>query len=142
MGGWWIWAPVSPDGVAPSWMVGVSASVNLPLQHKVQKFSSRVVSEKGRKMVVVVWYVMCQWMISCKQHTPSARCIVLYLWCFDVQEIGQLKRLTELDVSENQLVRLPPELGGLASITDLCLSYNHLEELPDSIGICITSCVK
>jgi len=31
---------VSPDGVVPSRMVGVSASVNLPLHHKVQKFSS------------------------------------------------------------------------------------------------------
>ena len=31
---------VSPDGVAPSWMVGMSASVNLPLHHKVPKFSS------------------------------------------------------------------------------------------------------
>ena len=30
----------SPDGVAPSRMVGVSASVNLPLHHKLQKFSS------------------------------------------------------------------------------------------------------
>jgi len=39
-GGWWRWALVSPDGVAPSRMVGVSASVNLPLHHKVQKFSS------------------------------------------------------------------------------------------------------
>jgi len=29
-GGWWRWALVSPDGVAPSRMVGVSASVNLP----------------------------------------------------------------------------------------------------------------
>jgi len=28
------WALVSPDGVAPSRMVGVSASVNLPLHHK------------------------------------------------------------------------------------------------------------
>jgi len=28
------------DGVATSWMVGVSASVNLPLHHQVQKFSS------------------------------------------------------------------------------------------------------
>ena len=27
------------DGVAPSWMVGVSASDNLSLHHKVQKFS-------------------------------------------------------------------------------------------------------
>jgi len=33
-------APVSPDGVAPSQMVGVSASANLPLHHEVQKFSS------------------------------------------------------------------------------------------------------
>jgi len=43
MGGWWRWALVSPDGVdgvAPSQMVGVSACVNLPLYHKVQKFSS------------------------------------------------------------------------------------------------------
>jgi len=39
-GGWWRWAMVSPDGVAPSRMVRVSASVNLPLHHKVQKFSS------------------------------------------------------------------------------------------------------
>ena len=40
MGGWWRWALVSADGVVPSWMVDVSASVNLPLHHKVQKFSS------------------------------------------------------------------------------------------------------
>jgi len=29
-GGWWRWALVSPDGAAPSGMVGVSAAVNLP----------------------------------------------------------------------------------------------------------------
>jgi len=40
MGGWWRWALLSPDGVTPSRMVGVSVSVNLPLHHKVQKFSS------------------------------------------------------------------------------------------------------
>ena len=38
-GGWWRWALVSPDGVAPSRIVSLSASVNLPLHHKVQKFS-------------------------------------------------------------------------------------------------------
>jgi len=44
-----------PDGVAPSWMVGVSASVNLPLHHKVRKFSSGTGSpEWSRKKVVVV----------------------------------------------------------------------------------------
>jgi len=51
-------ALVSSDGVVPSRMVGVSASVNLPLHHKVQKFSSGTGSpgwywKKGRKTVVV-----------------------------------------------------------------------------------------
>jgi len=59
MGGWWRWALVSPDGVAPNQMVGVSASVNRTLHHKVQKFSSGTGSpgwsrKKGRKMVVCV----------------------------------------------------------------------------------------
>jgi len=35
--GGWSWALISPDGVAPRWMVGVSASVSLPLHHKVQR---------------------------------------------------------------------------------------------------------
>jgi len=44
---------VSPDGVVPSRMLSGSASVNLPLRHKVQKFSclwhrlTWVVPEKG-----------------------------------------------------------------------------------------------
>jgi len=38
--GWWRWALISPDGVEPGRMVNVSTSVNLPLHHKVQKFSS------------------------------------------------------------------------------------------------------
>jgi len=58
-GGWWRWALVSPDAVAPIRMVGVSASVNLPSHHKVQKFSSGTGSpgwsrKKGRKTAVVV----------------------------------------------------------------------------------------
>jgi len=59
MGGWWRWALVSPDGVAPGGMASVSASVNLPLHHKVQKFSSGTGSpgwsqKRGHKMVVVI----------------------------------------------------------------------------------------
>jgi len=74
MGGWWRWALVSPDGVVPSQMVSVSASVNLPLLHKVQKFSSGTGSpkwfqKKGYKTVVVV-----RWLFH----------IAIYrLWCFD-----------------------------------------------------------
>jgi len=50
---------VGPDGVAPSRMVSVSASVNLLLHHKVQKFSSGTDSpgwsrKKSHKTVVVV----------------------------------------------------------------------------------------
>jgi len=52
-------ALVSPDGVAPSHMVGVSASVNLPMHHKVQKFfsgtsSPRWSQKKGRKTAAVL----------------------------------------------------------------------------------------
>jgi len=61
MGRWWRWALVTPDGVAPSRMVGVSASVNFPLHHKVQKFSSGTGSPgwsqiKGRKTAVAWWF--------------------------------------------------------------------------------------
>ena len=50
---------VSWDGVAPSWMVGVSASDNLFLHHKVQTFSAGTGSpgwsqKNGCKTVVVV----------------------------------------------------------------------------------------
>jgi len=67
--GWWRWAVVSPDEVAPSRMVGVSASVNLPLHHKGQKFSSGTGSpgwsqKNGRKTVVCVYFV------SLKSKTP------------------------------------------------------------------------
>jgi len=55
---------LSPVGVAPSQMVDVSASVDLPLHHKNQRFSSGTGSpgwyrKKDRKMVVV-WYVCHQ----------------------------------------------------------------------------------
>jgi len=61
-GGWWRWALVSPDGVAPSRMVCVSASVNRSLHREVQKFSSGTGSpgwsrKKGHKTVVVWWFV-------------------------------------------------------------------------------------
>jgi len=58
-GGGGHWALDGPDGVAPSRMVDVSASVSFPLYHKFQKFYSGTGSpgwsrKKGRKAVVVV----------------------------------------------------------------------------------------
>jgi len=60
---------VNPDGVAPSRMVGVSASVNLPLHHKVQKFASGTGSPgwsriMGRKTVVVWCSVWCWYPVN------------------------------------------------------------------------------
>ena len=51
------------DGVAPSRMVSASASVNIPLHHKVEKFSSGTGSpgwswKKGRKTVVCVAFIV------------------------------------------------------------------------------------
>jgi len=51
MGGWWKWALVSPDGLTPSQMVSVYASVNVPLHHKSPEvlfwhWLTRVVLEK------------------------------------------------------------------------------------------------
>jgi len=71
---------VSPDGVVPSRMVSVSASVNLPLHHKVQKFSSGTGSpgwsqKKGRKtvVVVVVKYIAVYW---CDGKVSLCECVI------------------------------------------------------------------
>lgn len=52
-----------------------------------------------------------------------------------MQEIGNLKNLVCLDVSENRLEDLPEEIGGLENLTDLHLSQNVIETLPDGIGL-------
>ena len=55
---------VRPDGVAPSQIICVSASVNLLLHHKVQKFSSGTGSpgwsRKKFLKTVVVWWLSIQ----------------------------------------------------------------------------------
>jgi len=78
MAAWWRCALVSPDGVAPSRMAGVSASFNLPLHHKVQKFSSGTGSsgwsrKKGRK-TAVVWWFMQLYVWQCKSHKCMFHC--------------------------------------------------------------------
>ena len=87
MAGWWRQALVSPDGVAPSGMVSVSASVNLPLHHKVHKFSSGTgtpgwARKKGRKMVVCVCVCVAAAgknhpMMQMKSEKPTFRTLTL-----------------------------------------------------------------
>ena len=76
MGALWRRALVGPDGVAPIRMVGMSASVNLPLHHKVQKFSSGTGSprwsrKKGRKMVVCVCVPRLILLRKCKYESKN-----------------------------------------------------------------------
>jgi len=52
--GWWRWALLSV-GVVLSQMVGVSASVSLPLHYKVQKFSSGTGSPGWSQKKAVKW---------------------------------------------------------------------------------------
>jgi len=86
--GWWRWALLSQDGVATSQMVGVFACVNLPLHHKVQKFSSGTGSpgssrKKGRK-TVVVWYVWCvDWLSRDCWRSHSTASFYVRLWAED-----------------------------------------------------------
>jgi len=48
--------------------------------------------------------------------------------------IGQLTQLTSLDLSLNELTDLPAELWQLTQLTSLNLSYNRLTALPAAIG--------
>jgi len=50
---------VGSDRVAPSWMVSVSASVNLSLHHKVPKFSSGTGSPGWSRKKAVKWLWWC-----------------------------------------------------------------------------------
>jgi len=52
------WLVRNPDGVAPSQMVRVSASVNLPLHHKIQRFSPGTGSPgcPGKRAVKRLWW--------------------------------------------------------------------------------------
>ena len=88
-GGWWRWVLVSLDGVAPSRIVGVSASVNLPLHHKVQKFFSGTGShgwswKKGRKqlwcgvMVLSFFFFSSPNLSGCRLDVYRT---YLYTWC-------------------------------------------------------------
>lgn len=45
-----------------------------------------------------------------------------------------MKRLQQLDLSENLIDVLPEEVSGLVSLADLNLSQNSLNSLPAGIG--------
>ena len=143
VGRWWRWELVSPDGVAPSRMV-LSASVNLPLHHKVQKFSSGTglpgwFWKKGRK-TVVVWCggLYCFKLVVCLQFLGSFStvkalgfiyCKVLVSWSVFFLLISLLftvsKRLTVL-YSYMSLLRL---------LVSVPVGIEHVDENPKCLWV-------
>jgi len=95
----------------PSRTVGVSAFVNLPLHHEVQKFSSGTGSsgwsrKKGHKMVVVVVVVQVL-------HSPILAALVHGTLAVGISQT--LRRRTRNGITELSQ-RLPP-IFGWAAIT-------------------------
>ena len=85
-------ALVSPDGVAPSQMVGVSASVNLPLHHKVQSslLAPAHPDGPGKRAVKRLWWWWCG--------------DVLFV-CVNMTEDEIVKLKTEKAEAESQVLR-------------------------------------
>ncbi|XP_038601193.1 DISP complex protein LRCH3 [Tachyglossus aculeatus] len=50
------------------------------------------------------------------------------------EEIGQLRHLTELDVSCNEIQTVPPQVGNLECLRDLNIRRNHLVRLPEELA--------
>ncbi|NXY55909.1 LRCH3 protein, partial [Callaeas wilsoni] len=50
------------------------------------------------------------------------------------EEIGQLRQLTELDVSCNEIQTIPPQIGNLESLRDLNVRRNNLMHLPEELA--------
>ncbi|NXP51088.1 LRCH3 protein, partial [Heliornis fulica] len=50
------------------------------------------------------------------------------------EEIGQLRQLTELDVSCNEIQTIPPQIGHLESLRDLNVRRNNLVCLPEELA--------
>jgi len=118
----------------------VSASVNLPLHHKVQKFSSGTGSprwsrKKGRKTVVCVWE--SDWLTDQPVHLWK-RC-VLYLWCLfserHLQFSGYVnwwqirrsitRKLTNLCAALKRWVVLYANVVTFACIITMTVRQNH-----------------
>ena len=107
----WRWALVSPDAVAPSWMVGVSASDSLPLYHKVQKFSSGIGSpgwsrKKGCEMVVVVVWCLC---LKLNKHDTILLMLQNQRECSNGKHLNNLRQFS-------------------------CTKVNHLAKFPDGLS--------
>ena len=68
------------------------------------------------------------------QHIIIVCNFVCDLVCPLVQELGRLREMQFLEVSENRLESLPAEMGYLTELQDCYLNENLLTELPETFG--------
>ena len=55
-------------------------------------------------------------------------------WCSLMQELGRLREMQFLELSENRLESLPAEMGHLTELQDCYLNENLLTDLPETFG--------
>jgi len=137
MGGWWRWALVSPDGVAPSQMVSMSASVNLPLHHKVEKFSSGTAHPggPGKRAVKRLWCGGCS--SQCQTNSVWALkaiyCWVTYGTSCVVLIVGGIRCRLQLNSATAFTHLLPAMKTGLETYEHDSIPPEHALPTVDSL---------
>ncbi|KAF6778175.1 hypothetical protein AHF37_02378 [Paragonimus kellicotti] len=102
--------------------VCISSMFNL--KNLLLKYNKLTCIKGIEKLKQLTCLVVCQ---NClKQELPSA--------------IGELTRLTTLDLSHNQLTSLPENIGDCRALRNLNLQHNQLERLPESMGNLVNLC--
>ena len=100
----------------------------------------RIIISSGQKKLDLV-SVQIGVIHSLTLRTIADECLFLrYLDLSDNQltkipkSIGLLTTLRRLNLNENQLTKLPDSFGRLTNLTELCLEKNQIVELPNTIG--------
>jgi len=145
MGGWWRWALVSPDGVAPSQMVSVSAAVNRTLHHKVQKFSSGTGSTggPGKRAVKQLWCGGTSNSLPYATGPLSCLSVLSVILVYCGQTVGQIKTSlgTEVDLDPGDTVLdgdpvSPTEMSTVVPIFCQCLLWPNSRPPPQLLSSC------
>ena len=125
--GWWRWALVSPDGVAPSRVVGVSASVNLPLHHKVQCSLLALAHPDGPGKRAVKWLWWLLLVVTVRVSHRVTKCVVVTAVCVYLS-LTALLHGPGCNLGEWYGVPSSSLLGGFAIGARVSLLWQHSTE--------------
>ena len=103
-GGWWRWAVVSPDGVAPSWMVSVSALLIFPCTIKSRSSFLAPAHRGGPGKGVVKW--LYQLVVNPAMHCECLASCMMEPLCISAAVLEQQSILTYFTYISTQLLLL------------------------------------